>query len=236
MEKSLPGFATSAFVASLLFFSCNNSGQPAEGLQEPGIQKSEFTQLASQKAGEANTLVAANLSAAFTGETTASAKYAVYARKAQEEGFPEIALLFKAASTSENIHANNHRSVMEEMAVTIPDVNPAFTVKTTKENLEDALAGESYEIATMYPEFMGNASAANAQLALISLNYAFKTEQKHKLLYEQALAALEGSQAGKLSVQYYVCPTCGNTYDTTPPKRCGISMTEAGRFLKIDSI
>ncbi len=185
---------------------------------------------------DAKTATVKNLSTAYTGETTASAKYAAYAKKAQEEGFTQIALLFKATSASEKIHANNHRSVLEDMGEAVPDVKPQYTVKTTKENLADAIAGESYEIATMYPEFLTTANAADNQLALTSLNYAYRTEQRHKPLYEKALAALQNNQLNILSAQYFVCPTCGNTYDSTPPKRCRISMTSSERYLKINTI
>lgn len=176
----------------------------------------------------------ANLVTAFTGETTASAKYAAYAKKAQEEGYPQIALLFKAASEAEHIHANNHKAVLEDMGKTVPAVQPRFTVKSTRENLQDAVSGESYEISTMYPAFLSQAQSAGSQLALISLNYAFKTEQKHKTMYEKALTALQNQQVNTLPSLYYVCSTCGNTYEAKAPKRCGISMTKSDRFLKID--
>jgi rubrerythrin len=174
-----------------------------------------------------------NLQDAFKGESTASAKYAEYSKKAEEEGYHEIAMLFKAASKSEKIHANNHKAVLGESGQKVPEIKPEFTVKSTKENLKDAIAGEGYEVSTMYPEFMTNANTAGNQLALVSLNYAYKTEQKHKVFYEKALAALEGKTVKSLPAVYYVCPTCGNTYDTTPPSRCGISMTGSEKFLKI---
>ncbi len=160
----------------------------------------------------------------------------VDSKKALDEGFPQIAMLFKAASASEKIHANNHQAVLEDMGAAIPVVTPEFTVKSTQENLQDAIAGESYEVAVMYPEFLAHAKSVDSQLALISLNYAFKTEQKHKILYDKALAALQSNQVKTLSMEYYVCPTCGNTYDTTPPKRCGISMTNSEKFVKIAKV
>jgi rubrerythrin len=177
-----------------------------------------------------------NMKEAFKGETTASAKYAAYSKKAEEEGYHEIALLFKAASASEKIHANNHRAVLREGDQPVPSFTPEFTVKSTKENLKDAIAGESYEITTMYPEFIVNANEAGNQFSLISLNYAYKTEQKHKPLYEKALAALENNNVKSLPSVFYVCPTCGNTYDTKAPSRCGISMTGSEKFIKIDSL
>lgn len=187
-------------------------------------------------ATDAKTATVKNLKAAFTGETTASAKYAAYAKKAKEEGFTQIAILFTATSKSELIHANNHRAVLEDMGEAVPAVNPQFSVKTTQENLADAIAGESYEITTMYPEFMTAANSADNQLALTSLNYAYRTEQRHKPLYEQALAALQSNKVATLPGQYLVCPTCGNTYDAVPPKRCRISMTPSERFIKINSL
>ncbi len=186
--------------------------------------------------GSAVALNMENMQEAYKGETTASAKYAEYSKKAEQEGYHQIAMLFKAASVSEKAHANNHRAVLEEAGQAIPQITPAFTVLTTKENLKDAIAGETYEITTMYPQFLTNADAVGNQFSLISLNYAYKTEQKHKPLYEKALASLGTNTEKSLPSVYYVCPTCGNTYETTPPKRCGISMTGAEKFLKISSL
>jgi len=185
---------------------------------------------------DANAISFQNMQDAFKGETTASAKYAAYSKKAEEEGFHEIALLFNAASKSEKIHATNHKAVLLEGGQKVPVITPEFTVKLTKENLKDAIAGEGYEISTMYPEFITNANTAKNQFALVSLNYAYKTEQKHKPFYEKALAALESNNVKSLPSVYYVCPTCGNTYDTTAPKRCGISMTSSEKFIKITNL
>ncbi len=177
-----------------------------------------------------------NIQAAFKGETTASAKYAAYAQKAEKEGYHEIALLFKAASTAENIHANNHKAVLQESGVQVALIKPEFTVKSTKENLEDAIAGETYEASIMYPDFLTTANIAGDQLALISLNYAYKTEKKHKVMYETALIALQNNNVKSLPSIFYVCPTCGNTYDTKAPARCGISMTFSQKFISINSL
>jgi len=198
----------------------------------------DLTKVANLNTGEnlANGVSYKNLQEAFKGETTASAKYAAYSKKAEEEGYHEIALLFKAASTSENIHANNHKSVLKGGGQKVPAITPEFTVKSTLENLKDAIAGESYEVSTMYPEYMKKANQEGNQMALLSFNYAYKTEQKHKKFYEQALAALEAKNVKSLPSVYYVCPTCGNTYESTAPERCGISMTSSDRFIKITTL
>lgn len=217
--------------AGLLFTSCTGEQGKTENMQKPSGTE-ETASPATAATGD-QTLVINNLTDAFKGETTASAKYAAYAQKAKEEGYPKIALLFKAASKSEGFHADNHKAVLAEMGATVPDVKPEFTVKSTLENLKDALSGESYEVSTMYPEFLTNAKNADAQMALITLNYAYKTEQKHMVLYQKAITALESDQVATLADQYYICPTCGNTYDGAPSKRCGISMTFSDRFVKI---
>lgn len=174
-----------------------------------------------------------NLKEAFKGESTASAKYAAYAKKAKQEGHNNIALLFEAASKSESIHANNHKAALLELGVKTDKVDPKFDVKSTKDNLQDAINGESYEVSTMYPEFLKTANDANVNIATISFNYAFQTEKKHKELYKNALNQLNNSNENSLAKQYFVCTTCGNTYDGPAPNRCGISMTPKDRFVMI---
>lgn len=174
-----------------------------------------------------------DLKNAFTGETTASAKYAAYAKKAEEEGFTKISKLFQATSKSESIHAANHRAVLEQLGVAVPEVTPKFEVKSTLENLQDAINGESYEVATMYPEMLKNVNASNINIAGISFKYAFETEKNHNKLYKKALEALNSGNEGSLAGQYAVCTTCGNTYENNGPNRCGICMTSKDRFVTI---
>ncbi len=227
--------------SSISIFSCNSgSGNKAE-MKEPTdknetaiLEVGNNTSPANKDSAKAKTI--ADMQAAFKGETNATARYAAFSKKAQEEGHREIAMLFKAASMSENIHANNHKVVLEEMGITVLPVTPEVEVKSTKENLEYAIKGEAYEVAEMYPAFLKDANDADNQLALISLNYAYKTEKKHKVFYEKALEALNSKLDTALPAVYFVCPTCGNTYDLTAPKRCGISMTSGEKFVKISSL
>ena len=214
-----------------------NESNEKEGKENEKDENKSMAKPVSMVEGtDAKTKTIENLQAAFKGETTASAKYAAYAKKAEQEGYHEIALLFKAASTAENIHANNHKAVLQESGISTPVIKPEFTVNSTKQNLEDAIKGETYEATTMYPEFLTVANAAGDQLAMISLNYAYKTEKKHRVMYENALAALQNNTVKTLPTVFYVCPTCGNTYETKAPGRCGISMTNGEKFLKISSL
>lgn len=181
-----------------------------------------------------STKTADNLKAALLGETTASAKYFAYAEKAKQDGYNKVALLFTAAANAEKIHASNHKAVLEQLGVEVGNVEPnKFEVKSTKENLQDAIDGESYEVATMYPEFLKTAQEGNVSLAMITFNYAYQTEKKHKAMYTNALEKLNGGEENTLPELYMVCTTCGNTYDGPAPKRCGISMTPSERFLTI---
>ncbi|MCL4550338.1 MAG: rubrerythrin family protein [Bacteroidetes bacterium] len=174
-----------------------------------------------------------NIKAAIKGETTASAKYAAYAKKAKDEGLTKVALLFQAASKAEAIHANNHRAVLEQLGVSMEKFKPEFKVNSTKENLQDAINGETYEVTSMYPEFLKSAQDENVTLALISFNYAYQTEKKHQAMYKNALDQVNNGKEKMLSAKYMVCTTCGNTYDGEAPARCGISMTPKERFVTI---
>lgn len=229
-------------LGSFFLASCGNS-TPDASMKSPVQNNAVNINLkATQEMSEnevnhdANRKTIENMQAAFKGETIASAKYAAYSTKAEQEGFHQIALLFKAASVSENIHANNHKAVLDESGIGVPAITPEFIVKTTKENLLDAIAGETYEATTMYPEFLTEANAAGNQLAMMSLNYAYKTEKKHRVFYEAALTALQNNTTTSLSTVFFVCPTCGNTYETKTPGRCGISMTAGEKFIKITSL
>ena len=182
---------------------------------------------------KSNSQTVDNLKAAITGETTASAKYLAYSKKAKEEGLDKIAKLFEATSKSEGIHANNHRAVLEQIGVKMDEVTPKYEVKSTKENLQDAIGGETYEVTSMYPDFIKVAKEENVTLAGISFNYAYQTEKNHNELYKNALDKLNNKQESSLASNYFVCSTCGNTYAGEAPNRCGISMTSKDRFISI---
>jgi rubrerythrin len=229
MKKSILLFALSIFTLGTLFQSCN------EKTKTDGEVKSqnEGETISDTLSKDPQKVTIQNMHDAYKGETTAHFKYAAYSKKAIEEGHPEIALLFKAASGAELIHANNHKVVLLRMGEIIPEITPEFTVKTTLENLKEAIDGESYEFNTMYPEFIKNANAAGNYMAQISLTYAYKVEQKHRDFYIEALTALEAGTDKDLAKLYYLCPTCGNTYATTAPSRCEISMTDSKLFIKV---
>jgi Rubrerythrin len=175
-----------------------------------------------------------NLKAGIKGETTASAKYAAFAQKARAEGSEAIAKLFEAASKAESIHAANHKKVLEELGEKMEDFKPEFEVKTTAENLQAAIDGETYEVSTMYPQFLVDAKTEKVDKAVKSFTWAFDTEKKHQQFYAKALEALKTNKQNTLPSGYAICPVCGNTYDTAKvDSKCAFCQTNKEKFVYI---
>lgn len=149
-----------------------------------------------------------NLKAAFAGESQASRKYLYFAEKAEDEGHKQIARLFRAASDAETVHARNHLKVMQG-------------IRSTGDNLKEAIGGENYEFTEMYPEFMKQAEAESNEKAKDSFDLANKVEQIHHRLYQAALSMLEKGQAMD-EKPMYVCQVCGNTVEGEAPDRCPV--------------
>ncbi len=177
-----------------------------------------------------------NMKTAFRDEVTATAKYAAYSKKAAEEGYPPVALLYKAVSIAESIQANNHKEVLQETSAAIPILIPAFVVKTTKENLHNDIDNEANEARSVYPSYLKVAEEANNQLAHTSILYAMETEKKHKIFFEKALGDINSNTLKTMPSIYFVCPVCGNTYEATAPKRCDFSFTPRDKFIKVSAL
>lgn len=175
-----------------------------------------------------------NLKSGIKGETTASSKYLSFAEKARAEGLESIAKLFEAASKAEAIHAANHTKVLEELGEKMEPFTPEFEVKTTAENLQSAIDGESYEIATMYPGFLEAAKSEKVDKAVKTFTWAIDTEKKHKDFYAKALNALKANNVKSLSMGYAVCPVCGNTYEANAiDANCAFCGTSKDKFIMI---
>jgi rubrerythrin len=165
---------------------------------------------ATAAAGETAKTAVEGLQAAYIGERNASAKYAVYAAKADEEGYGAVASLFRAASLAEKIHAENHAAVLKKLGAIVPMVEiqkPA--PKSTKENLADAIKGESYERDVMYPQFLKLAQAEKKDDVARTLDYAKAAEAEHAKLYAEALNNLDKWKGA--AREFFVCRTCGFT-------------------------
>ena len=161
-----------------------------------------------------------DLKAAFAGESQANRKYTAFSRKADQEGFTQVAKLFRAAAAAETVHALNH-------------FNALNGVLSTRENLDAAIAGENYEVVTMYPDFLADAQAEGNKRAAQSFNYAWQAEKIHEAFYREAA---ETYAAGKdlPEAEWYVCPVCGHTHRGKMEGRCPVCNTPAEKFMKID--
>ena len=158
-----------------------------------------------------------DLQAAFSGESQANRKYTAFAKKADEEGYPQVARLFRAAAAAETVHALSHFKAMGG-------------VGSTTDNLKAAIAGENYEATSMYPEFIADAEAEGGKRALTSFRWAWEVEKVHEGLYKQALESL--NQAGE-TFDYYVCPICGYTHERNAPDKCPVCGTPGERFERV---
>ena len=160
-----------------------------------------------------------NLKTAFAGESQANRRYLAFAKKADEQGLPQIARLFRAAAAAETVHAHNHLRAMDG-------------VKSTAENLEVAIAGENYEVVSMYPTMLAEAQAEGDKRAAKSFGYALETEKIHEALYRKASEFLgKGKDAPETT--FYVCPICGFTHEGPIEGKCPLCSTPAERFEKI---
>jgi rubrerythrin len=150
-----------------------------------------------------------NLQTAFNGESNAHARYTVFAAKADEEGYHQVASLFRAAARSESFHARNHATVIQKMnADAKASIRPP-EVKSTRENVEAALKGENYERLTMYPEFIKAAQAEKNADAVETFQEALSAETQHAKYYEEALNHLDDWKVG--AKDFLVCTNCGYT-------------------------
>lgn len=173
-----------------------------------------------------------NMQAAYNGESNAHARYLAFAKQAETEGYGEVASLFRAAARAEKIHATNHAAVIQELGAA-PQANveePA--VKSTRENLEAAIKGESYERDTMYPDFLKQARNDRNTRAIRSLNLAKTAEAEHAKLYAAALAGLDRLKGSK-EAAFYVCPVCGFTVRETKFAKCPSCFTPKEDFEKV---
>jgi rubrerythrin len=156
-----------------------------------------------------------NLKDAFAGESQANRRYLAFARQAEKEGYPQAAKLFRAAAEAETVHAHNHLRALGG-------------VKSTSENLLEAIAGETHEFKHMYPGMIAAAGEEASDQALRSFRYAFEVEKVHAGLY---LEALECLGKGGVAYDYYVCPVCGHTVERTAPETCEICGAKGSVFL-----
>jgi len=161
-----------------------------------------------------------DLKEAFAGESQANRKYLAFAEKAERDGFSQIARVFKAAAAAETVHAHNHLRAMGG-------------IKSTIENVKEAINGEHYEFTKMYPEFLKDAKEENHKQAIRTFDYANQVEKVHHNLYNKALEAAEKGE--DLEEQdMFICPVCGYTVEGEAPDECPVCGAKKKAFKKIE--
>jgi len=173
-----------------------------------------------------------NLQVAFNGESNAHARYLAFADKANQEGYGEVASLFRAAAKAEEVHAANHAVVIKKLGGTPEAKIETPVVGSTKENLEAAIKGETYGRDTMYPEFLKQARAEGNRDALQTFNYAKTAEAEHAKLYSKTLNDLPKLKGSK-SKDYFVCTVCGYTTAQMDFSKCPSCFTHKDKYEKV---
>lgn len=159
-----------------------------------------------------------NLKEAFAGESQANRKYLAFAKKAEQEGFTNVARLFRTTAEAETIHALAHFRAMGGIG-------------STADNLRAAVAGETHEYTQMYPPMLQQAIADDHQ-AKRMFGYATKAEAVHAKLYQTALeAVVQGKDLAE--TKFYLCPVCGHIELGTPPASCPICGAKAEKFMQV---
>jgi rubrerythrin len=160
-----------------------------------------------------------NLAAAFAGESQANRKYLAFAKKADEDGLPQVARLFRAAAEAETIHAHAHLRVLGG-------------IQDTLANLQEASEGEAHEFKEMYPAFLTEAEEEGNKPAVFSIRNALAVEEIHYGLYNEAVEAVKAGH-DLTETNICVCPVCGNTVKGSPPDKCPICGVSGEKFIDI---
>ncbi|MBN1897612.1 MAG: rubrerythrin family protein [Spirochaetes bacterium] len=159
-----------------------------------------------------------SLNEAFAGESMAHMKYMAFSDVAKKEGLSNIARLFKAIAYAEQVHAINHARNLG-------------LIKETKDNLDTAINGETFEVDEMYPVYDAVAKLQDEKGAQTSIHYALEAEKIHAGYYQMAKDAVENSKDTDIG-DVYICPVCGYTHIDEPPDRCPVCSAPKNTFKK----
>ena len=199
-------YVASLYLALILLVGCKeNAVESKEGAEAEDIQAKDQT--------------TKDLLYALSGESQANRKYRAFAKVADQEGYPGIARLWRAAAAAEAIHAKNHMKALG-------------MIKSTEKNLSGAVEGEQNEFTTMYPRFIKTAEEAGRKDAALSMERAFKVEQLHYKMFLADLDDLKKSMK-PADTYYWVCSVCGNTVADAPQEICSICGSPKNKFFEV---
>ncbi len=127
-----------------------------------------------------------NLKEAFAGESQANRRYLYFAQKADVEGYPDIAALFRSVAEGETGHAFGHFDFLAQAGDPATDL----PVGPTEENLKSAIAGETYEYTEMYPGFAKTAREEGFENAAEWFETLARAEKSHAGRFTKGLEAV----------------------------------------------
>lgn len=156
-----------------------------------------------------------NLKAGFVAESQAHLRNLAFAMKADEEGYRQVARLFRAVAEAEGVHAFNHLRLLGG-------------VSDTQENLESAFERENLASST-YPQFIKEANDEDNKHVAMIFSYSRDAERGHAKLYEKALEYM----LGDVDTEYYVCGICGYVSDGELPDQCPICGAPREKFRRV---
>ena len=160
-----------------------------------------------------------NVYEAFVGEAKAHHRLLAFARKADEEGYAQVARLFRAVAAAEGVHAERHLRLMGEAVV-----------KSTEENLQFSFESETTVNQVYYPRFIQEAEEEEERAAALTFSQARDVEEGHAALYKRALGAMLRDE----SHDYYVCEICGYVAEREPPDRCPVCGAKREQFRLVE--
>jgi len=159
-----------------------------------------------------------NLKIAFAGESQAHMRYLIFSKRAEAEGFPNVARLFKAISYAEQVHATNHYDTLT-------------LIRGSSDNLQVCIDGENYEINEMYPAFHAVAKLQEEKGAMQTFNYALQAEKIHSSMYQKTKQTVDTRKDIQLGTMH-ICEVCGHTVEGEAPDRCPVCGASKDKFRK----
>ena len=159
-----------------------------------------------------------NLYEAFVGEAKAYHRLLAFARKADEQGFAQIAKLFRAVAAAEGVHAERHLRLLGDAVV-----------KDTEENLKYSFQQETTVNQVYYPQFIKDAAEEGEKAARVTFSHARDVEEGHAKLYKRALNAMLRDE----DHDYHVCEVCGYVSEHEAPERCPICNAKREKFRRV---
>lgn len=201
------------------------SAQPAQ------MPMASMSQDASKPMINAGSVTLANLMSAFTAETNAKAQYLAWAAKADEEGYKKVAQLFRAAAKSQEIHSGLHSEAIKALGGVPMAGQQMPVVKSTKENLQQALMNENEAAGKLYPGFLAQAKADNVKAAVIAFGSALEIYAGRKPIYEKALKNLDSWKKSKKG--FLVCTVCGNLVESITFMKCPVCSAPVDKFVRV---